>query len=161
MSDEKEDERKFYTLKPKLFERVNRPVHEEPQGAIDVQAMLQQNLAADADRGSPAKSSLSSPADAKNSLIAADTQKLSTEMTAAAQSMAPRTDPMPPVLPVAPVGSRRKKDFWTTIACAAGVLAVPAFFFRQSDLVLIGVASAFVLFTVVVAWIFWGIMDRY
>lgn len=133
MADENDEERKYYMLKPKSFDRVNRPVHEEPQGAIDVTAMLQQNLAADASGALP--------------------QPI--------QPATPRSDPVPPALPVARHGSRRQKDYWTTLACAGGVLAVPAFLFRQSDLVLIGVASAFVLFAVLMAWIFWGIMDRY
>ncbi len=46
MLDENESERKRYTLKPKEFERVNKPVHEEKDGPIEVSAILQQNIEA-------------------------------------------------------------------------------------------------------------------
>jgi|GEM_PF-5630908 len=133
MADENDEERKYYTLKPKSFERVNRPVHEEPQGPIDVGAMLQQNLAADTS--------------------AAPLQRI--------QPVISPSNPSPPALPVARHGSRRRNDYCTTLACAACVLAVPAWLLRDSDLALIGIASAFVLFSLLMAWIFWGIMDRY
>ena len=47
MPDEPDPERVYYKLKPKQFERVNKPVHEEPAGPIEVKAILQQNIEAD------------------------------------------------------------------------------------------------------------------
>jgi hypothetical protein len=134
--DEIEPERKFYTLRPKSFERVNRPTHEELEGTIDVHAMLQQNLAADPHRP-PIERSKPSP-----STIA-------------------RGDAVPPVLPVARTGSRRPKDFFTALVCGAAVLAISAFLLRESEFALIAIGSAFVLFALLMVWIFWGIMDRY
>jgi len=135
--DETEPERKYYTLKPKAFERINRPVHEEPKASIDVQAMLQQNLAADQNASHGAAALPPIPVTTRHS------------------------DPVPPVLPVSRHGLRRKKDYLTALLCAAAVFAIPAFLLRESELALIAIASAFLLFAVVTFWIFWGIMDRY
>ena len=142
MAEENEEERKYYTLKPKSFERVNRPVHEEPQGAIDVHAMLQQNLAADKERSSAAP-------------------RIPPPSAQPVPSATTSGDPKPPVLPVVKQKARRRNDYFNTLACAAVVFAVPAYFCRDSDLVLIAIGLAYGVFALVMAWIFFGIMDRY
>jgi len=146
MPDDPDPPRKFYGLKAREFERVNKPEPDAP--GMNVEDHFRAAAAPPRRREPPLATT-----PAENDVHDLLRQNVERERAAGLdrlKSMEPRQ-------------SRRKRDFLMLLAAGNGVLlGVLAFGLSEGNAFIMGSAGAgMLLFTIGVTWIMWGVMSDY
>jgi hypothetical protein len=157
MPDESDPPRKVYQLKPTEFERVNAPRRDPApdatcspdsppdSGRIDVRDLIKQGS------GSGPALGVNGPVNRDNEVHALLRHNVARDNAAGLNDVAPRPKRR----------SRRKRDYWLLLIPVNLFFAFAAFGPYANPLTFVYGIAGFILFTISLTWVMWGVMDDY
>jgi hypothetical protein len=157
MPDESDPPRKVYQLKPTEFERVNAPPREasadgtvgqspaRATGRIDVRDLIKQGS------GTGPALGVNGPVNRDNDVHAMLRHNVARDNAAGLNNLSPLPKKR----------SRRKRDYWLLLISVNLFFAFAALGPYANPLTLIYGVAGFILYTISLTWVMWGVMDDY
>lgn len=153
MSEPSEDEKRFYQLKPRNFERVNAPKGEEDADPNDVRALLSQNLTRDNEARTrspfPTKPNPRPNVDDPNDVYTV----LNENLVKHKASTQPLDLTKPP--------SRRRRDYFGALILGNLAFLGVGILLPINIVVALFILGGITMYSAGLTWVFWAVMSDY
>ncbi len=153
MSELPEEERRYYSLKPKAFERVNAPKDEEGDDPNEVRSRLHENL----DRDDEARTQAPFPAKRQSQAKEGDPNDAYTVLN---ENLVKHKASAKPLDLTKPRSLRRREYILSMIGGNTVFLAALALYWGNIVVMIFALSGA-VMFSAGLTWIFWAVMSDY